>query len=179
MCNPSLASPIFIVASFSTTPTLLFRSPASPTREPHSCSATRHAQPSRRSRRRLPRLQSSRTGSQTARLSSKLTPPTTPSPPFSPLSRKITNYIPLPSTPVHLLLPNSTTTSTIMNFLLFTKCSAFGATTLKVPRRLLTSSLITKISNISPLPSSSTAARRGGLNSSPSLTSSSASVPGN
>src|SRR6266540_1554981 len=135
MCNPSLASSIFIVASFSTTPTLLFRSPASPTREPHSCSATRHAQPSRRSRRRLPRLQSSRTGSQTARLSLKLMPPTTPLPPFSPLSRKITNYIPSPSTPVHLPLPNSTTTSMIRNFLLFTKCSAFVATTKLLNRR--------------------------------------------
>src|SRR6266542_1500422 len=106
MCNPSLASLIFTVALFSTIPTLLYRSPDSPTKEPHSSLPTRHMRLLPRLRKHLPLCPYSHIGFQTAQLSSRLTPPTMPSPPFSPSSWKMTSYILLLSTPVHFLLPN-------------------------------------------------------------------------
>src|SRR6266545_1533367 len=149
MCNPSSASLIFTIASFSTIPTLLYHSPASPAKESHSSLPTRRVRLLLHLRKHLPLCPYSRIGFQTARLSSRLTPPTIPSPPFSPSSRKTTSYIPSLSTPVHFPLPNSTLTSTTRSSLLSTKHSAFGATTLKVPWLLLTTLPTTKILNIS------------------------------
>src|SRR6266540_466558 len=120
MFNPSLASLIFTVTSSSTTLTLLFRSPDSPAKESHSSLLTRHTRLLlTRHTRLLPCLrkhlllrQYSCTGSQTTQLSLRLRPLTTPSPPFSPSSQKMTSYILLLSTPAHFPLLNSTTTST-------------------------------------------------------------------
>src|SRR6266545_5469109 len=98
MCNPCLASLTFTVTSFSTIPTLLYCSPASPAKESHSSLPTRHAQLLLRLRKHLPLHPYSCIGFQTARLSLRLTPPTMPLPPFSPSSPKTTSYIPLLST---------------------------------------------------------------------------------
>src|SRR6266508_880533 len=101
MCNPSSASLIFTVTLFSTILTLLYHSPDSPTKELHSSLLTRHVQPLPRLRKHSLLSQYSCTGSQTARLSSRLTPPTTLSPPFSLSSWKMTSYILSLSTPAH------------------------------------------------------------------------------
>src|SRR6266498_1241595 len=106
MCNPSSASLIFIVASFSTILTLLYCSPNSPTKESHSSLPTRHARLLPCLRKHLPLHLYSRIGFQTTQLSSRLTPPTTLSPPFSPSSWKMTSYILSLSTPTHFPLPN-------------------------------------------------------------------------
>src|SRR6266540_799764 len=108
MFNPSLASLIFTITSSSTTLTLLFRSPTSPTKESHSSLLTRHTRLLLRLRKHLPLRQYSCTGSQTAQLSLRLMPPTTLLLPFSPSSWKMTSYILLLSTPTHFLLLNST-----------------------------------------------------------------------
>src|SRR6266511_87629 len=106
MFNPSSASLIFTVASFSTILTLLYHSPDSPAKELHSSLPTRYARPLPHLRKHLLLPQYSHTGSQTARLSSRLTPPTTLSLPFSPSSRKMTSYILSLFTPAHFPLPN-------------------------------------------------------------------------
>src|SRR6266545_1397712 len=106
MFNPSSALLIFTVTSFSTIPTLLYHSPDSPTKGSHSSLPTRHMQPLPRLRKHSLPPQYSRTGFQTAQLSSRLTPPTTLSPPFSPSSRKMTSYILSLFTPAHFPLPN-------------------------------------------------------------------------
>ncbi len=54
----------------------------------------------------LPLHSYSHIGFQTAQLSSRLTPPTTLSLPFSPSSRKMTSYILSLFTPAHFPLPN-------------------------------------------------------------------------
>src|SRR6266511_621754 len=76
MCNPSLASLIFTIASFSTIPTLLYHSPASPAKESHSSLPTRHMRLLLHLRKHLPLCPYSRIGFQTAQLSSRLMPPT-------------------------------------------------------------------------------------------------------
>src|SRR6266540_322506 len=106
MCNPSSASLIFTIASFSTIPTLLYHSPASPAKESHSSLPTRHAWLLPHLRKHLPLCPYSRIGFQTAQLSSRLTPPTMSSPPFSLSSQKMTSYILLLSTPTHFPLLN-------------------------------------------------------------------------
>src|SRR6266511_2421087 len=106
MFNPSLALLIFIIASFSTIPTLLYHSADSPAKELHSSLPTRHAWPLLHLRKHSLPPQYSRTGSQTAQLSSRLMPPTTRLLPFSPSSRKMTSYILSLSTPARFLLLN-------------------------------------------------------------------------
>src|SRR6266540_7085134 len=106
MCNPSSALLIFTAASFSTILTLLYCSHDSPAKESHSSLPTRHVQPLPHLRKPSLLPQYSRTGSQTARLSSRLMPLTTLLPPFSPSSWKMTSYILSLSTPTHFLLPN-------------------------------------------------------------------------
>src|SRR6266498_2109558 len=98
MFNPSSASLIFTVASFSTILTLLYCSPDSPAEESHSSLPTRHTRLLLCLRKHLPLRPYSRIGFQTAQLSSRLTPLTMPSPPFSPSSQKTTSYIPSLST---------------------------------------------------------------------------------
>src|SRR6266511_3833799 len=105
MCNASSALRIFTVTSFSTILTLLYCSPDSPAKGSHSSLLTRHARLLPRLRKHLPLHPYSRIGFQTARLSSRLTPPTTLSPPFSPSSWKMTSYILSLSTPTHFPLP--------------------------------------------------------------------------
>src|SRR6266498_4182160 len=106
MFNPSSASLIFTVTSFSTIPTLLYHSPDSPAKESCSSLPTRHTWLLPHLRKHLPLCPYSRIGFQTAQLSLRLTPLTTLSPPFSPLSQKTTSYILLLSTPAHFPLPN-------------------------------------------------------------------------
>src|SRR6266498_3962108 len=106
MCNPSSASRIFTIASFSTIPTLLYHSPNSPAKESHSSLPTRHAPLLPCLRKHLPLHPYSRIGFQTTRLSSRLMPPTTLLLPFSPSSRKMTSYILSLFTPAHFPLPN-------------------------------------------------------------------------
>src|SRR6266540_3240832 len=106
MCNPSSASLISTVTSFSTILTLLYHSPNSPAKESHSSLPTRHARLLPHLKKHLPPPQYSCTGSQTAQLSLRLTPLTTLSPPFSPSSQKMTSYILLLFTPTHFPLPN-------------------------------------------------------------------------
>src|SRR6266498_1686277 len=106
MCNPSSALLIFTIASFSTIPTLLYRSPDSPTKESHSSLLTRHARLLPHLRKHLSLHPYSHIGFQTAQLSSRLTPLTMLSPPFSPLSWKMTSYILSLFTPAHFPLPN-------------------------------------------------------------------------
>src|SRR6266511_1030471 len=106
MFNPSLASLIFTVASFSTIPTLLYHSFTSPAKESHSSLLTRHVWLLPHLRKHLPLCPYSHIGFQTAQLSLRLTPPTMPSLPFSPSSRKMTSYILSLSTPAHFTLPN-------------------------------------------------------------------------
>src|SRR6266545_1137392 len=106
MFNPSSASLIFTVALFSTILTLLYHSPDSPTRESHSSLLTRHTWLLPCLRKHLPLCPYSHIGFQTTRLSSRLMPLTMPSPPFSPLSWKMTSYILSLSTSAHFPLPN-------------------------------------------------------------------------
>src|SRR6266545_2933241 len=106
MCNPSLASLIFTVTSFSTIPTLLYHSPNSPAKESPSTLPTRHMWLLLHLRKHLPLHPYSRIGFQTAQLSLRLMPLTTLSPPFSPLSWKMTSYILSLFTPAHFPLPN-------------------------------------------------------------------------